>query len=141
MLKQIKHPFEPSSYFELKSTFVAADFPVNAYSKVSSGKNFKVAHPALYKKLVELRNKICEKGGDIPVYMVAANKSLQQMADYLPTSERDLMEIHGFGKTKVVKYGKDFLSVILDYCLENNLTSTIYEKSAELASGKKKKKK
>jgi hypothetical protein len=141
LLKNIKHPFEPTSYFELKSAFVASDFTVNAWSKVSSGKSFKVAHPALYKKLVELRNKICEKGGDIPVYMVAANKSLQEMADYLPTSERDLMEIHGFGKTKVVKYGKDFLSVILDYCLENNLTSTIYEKSAEAGAGKKKRKK
>lgn len=141
MLKNLKHPFDPTSYFELKSAFVASDFPVNAYSKVSSGKNFKVAHPVLYKKLVDLRNKICEKGGDIPVFMVAANKSLQQMAEYLPTSERDLMEIHGFGKTKVIKYGKDFLSVILDYCLENNLTSTIYEKSAEAGSGKKKKKK
>lgn len=141
ILKNIKHPFEPTTYFELKSTFVATDFPVNAWSKVSSGKNFKVAHPALYKKLVELRNKICEKGGDIPVYMVAANKSLQEMADYLPASERDLLEIHGFGKNKAVKYGKDFLSVILDYCLENNLTSTIYEKSVEAGTGKKKKKK
>jgi len=139
MLKNIKHPFEASSYFELKNAFVATDFPVNAYSKVSSGKNFKVAHPLLFKKLVDLRNKICDKGGDLPVYLVAANKSLQEMANYLPTTERELMKIHGFGKTKAVKYGKEFLSLILDYCLENNLTSSIYEKSTETKSDKKKK--
>lgn len=139
LIKNLKHPFQPSQYFEIRNKFVLPDFNVNAYSKTSAGKNIQIKNPILYNKLLALRNKICEPG-DIPLYVVAANKTLQEMAEYLPTTEKELLLIHGLGKTKVSKYGKQFLEVIIDYCLEHNLTSIIYEKSIEDNGGRKKKK-
>jgi uncharacterized protein YpbB len=40
-----------------------------------------------------------------------------------------LERIGGFGKSKVETYGNEFLSIIKEYCLENNLSSNISEKS------------
>lgn len=138
----MRHPFQPAQYFEIRNKFVLPEFNVNAYSKTNTGKNIKVKHPILYHQLLELRNKICDPA-DLPIYLVASNKTLQEMADYLPTTEKEMLLIHGLGKTKVNKYGKRFLKIILDYCMEHNLTSIIYEKSIEVnrISDKKKKKK
>ncbi|MDO9634791.1 MAG: AAA family ATPase [Paludibacter sp.] len=138
LLKNLQHPFAVETYFTLKNKFVMPEFTINAYSKVSSGKNFKVNHPHLYFKLIELRNKICEPE-DTPIYLVASSKTIQEIADYLPLSEKELLQIHGFGKTKVEKFGKLFLDVITEYCLENNLTSRMYEKSVEEKPKRKKK--
>lgn len=139
MLNHLKHPFSVEDYFAVKNNFVIPEFTVNAYAKVSTGKTFHVNHPKLYFQLVELRNKICEPQ-DTPIYLVAGSKTIQEMADFLPLSAKELLQIHGFGKAKVEKYGKLFLDVITEYCLDNSLTSRIYEKSVEEKPKKRKKK-
>jgi len=139
LLNKLQHPFSVEDYFAVKNNFIVPEFTVNAYSKVSSGKTFHVNHPKLYFKLVELRNKICEPD-DTPIYLVAGSKTIQEMADFLPLSEKELLQIHGFGKAKVEKFGRLFLEVITDYCLDNNLTSRMYEKSVEEKPKKKRKK-
>ena len=138
MLNKLQHPFSVENYFTVKNSFVVPDFNVNAYSKVNSGKTFRVNHPKLYFRLIELRNKICEPD-NTPIYLVAGSKTIQEMADFLPLSEKELLQIHGFGKAKVEKFGRQFLEVITDYCLENSLTSRMYEKSVEEKPKKKRK--
>ncbi|MEA4936111.1 MAG: AAA family ATPase [Paludibacter sp.] len=139
LLNKLQHPFSVENYFTVKNSFVIPDFTVNAYSKVSAGKTFKVNHPKLYFRLIELRNKICEPD-NTPIYLVAGSKTIEEMADFLPLSEKELLQIHGFGKAKVEKFGRQFLEVITDYCLDNNLTSRMYEKSVEEKPKKKRKK-
>lgn len=137
IMKNLQHPFSAENYFSLKNKFTVPEFSINAYSKTGTAKNFQTRHPQLYFKLLELRNKICEPD-DTPIYLVAGSKTIKEMADFLPLSEKELLLIHGFGKTKVQKYGKRFLDVITEYCLDNNLTSRMYEKSAEEKSNKRK---
>jgi len=138
IMNKLHHPFSVEDYFSLKNKFTLPDFSINSYSKSSTGKTFNVRHPLLYFKLLELRNKICEPQ-DTPIYLVASSKTIREMADFLPLSEKELLQIHGFGKTKVEKYGKLFLDVITTYCLDNNLTSRMYEKSTEDKPNKRKK--
>lgn len=139
LLKELQHPFSVENYFSIKNDFVVPDFSVNAYSKINTGKTFHVNHPKLYFRLIELRNKICEPE-NTPIYLVAGSKTIQEMADFLPLSEKELLQIHGFGKAKVEKFGRMFLEVITDYCLDNSLTSRMYEKSVEEKPKKKRKK-
>lgn len=127
LMRTIKHPFRAENYFRSKNAFVMPDISINAYSKHSTGKNIKVVNPKLYHLLADLRNKLCETY-DTPVYLIAASKSLLEMSEFLPQTKQELLKIHGFGKAKVEKYGSLFLEVINAWCLENNLTSRIFNK-------------
>lgn len=135
LMKGLKHKFTVEDFFVLKNTFAVPDFNVNAYAKNSSTKPFETRQPELYRKLLTLRNQLCEPN-DLPIYIVAGSKTLIEMSDYLPLNERDLLKISGFGPAKVEKYGKQFLEIIQLYCDANKLTS----KMAELNSSVKEKK-
>lgn len=136
VLKTLKQPFNVEDYFILKNTFIMPEFQVNAYTKTGQNKAVGSRHPKLYFQLLEVRNRICEPL-DLPIYLVAGSKTLLEMADYLPLSEKDLLEINGFGPSKVEKYGEQFLKVIKEYCAANQVSSRIDEKKA----GKKEKEK
>ena len=69
----------------------------------------------------------CEETG-MPIYMIANQNALKEIATYLPFSKKDLMKLSGFGKTKAEKYGDDILDVVKDYCERNNLNSNMSEK-------------
>ncbi len=127
VLKGIKHPFSVEDYFVLKNTFLLPDFTVNAYAKTGTTKQVSSRNPKLFYQLLTLRNKLCEPE-DLPIYLVAGSKTLVEMADYLPLTEKDLLKINGFGPTKVEKYGSQFLEIIQQYCQEHKLTSQMAEK-------------
>ncbi len=67
-----------------------------------------------------LRKKREELGAeeDIPLFLVASNRTLQEMAAQLPSTMSELLHIHGIGPSKAQKYGQKFLSVISEYCKE-----------------------
>jgi hypothetical protein len=137
ILKGVKLKFTVEDYFILKNTFLAPDFNVNAYSKASSSKKLTTRHPELYRKLMNLRNQLCEPN-DLPIYIVAGSQSLNEMSDFLPQNEKDLLEISGFGPAKVEKYGKQFLDIITAYCKEHKLASLMNEKEKRKEKKEKK---
>jgi len=126
VLKSLKMPFAVEDYFLLKNTFLLPDFTVNAYAKTGNTKSVASRHPKLYFQLLTLRNQLCEPA-DLPIYLVAGSKTLLEMADYLPLTEKDLLKINGFGPAKVEKYGSQFLNIIQRYCSENKLSTMMGE--------------
>jgi superfamily II DNA helicase RecQ len=98
------------------------DVKINAYSKTKASKTkaITVKYPNLYFRLLELRNQISDND-NIPVYLIAANKTLVEMADSLPLTEKELLQIHGFGKIKVKKFGPYFLDIIKEFCEDHQL--------------------
>jgi len=128
LFKGLKLKFTVEDYFILKNTFTVPDFSVNAYAKTSSNKKLTTRQPELYRRLMHLRNQLCEPK-DLPIYLVAGSQTLNEMSDYLPQNEKDLLQISGFGPAKVEKYGKAFLDIILSYCKENKLHSLMDEKA------------
>jgi hypothetical protein len=137
LMNGLKLKFTVEDYFILKNTFILPEFNVNAYAKNTSGAKLETRNPHLFHKLMHLRNKLCEPQ-DLPIYLVAGSKTLIEMSDYLPQNEKDLLQINGFGPSKVEKYAKEFLDIILTYCKEYKLTSLMHEK--EKAKEKKEKK-
>jgi ribonuclease D len=138
LMKGLKHKFTVEDYFILKNTFSVPTFDVNAYAKTSSKQKLTTRQPELYRMLMHLRNQICEPR-DLPIYLVAGSQTLNEMSDFLPQNERDLLQINGFGPAKVEKYGKLFLDVILAYCKEHKLQSLMNEKSSSKKEKKEKK--
>ena len=121
-----KEGFNVAVYHEHKNNFVLPSFTVNAYAGAVYKKNDS-PHPILHKELRLLRDKICNEA-DIPIYIVAGTKTIDEMAQYLPQTLDELEKINGFGKAKIKKFGREFLDVILRYSKFNNLSSHIDEK-------------
>ena len=106
--------FSVEAYYKARSLFRKPALVVTSYSRDSKGEQLKSIHPELLTELVQLRNKI-SKEESLPVYIVASVKTLVQMADYLPETEKELLKIHGFGKVKAERFGAQFLEMIHNY--------------------------
>lgn len=57
----------------------------------------------------------------LPIYMVLPQKVLMDVVHFMPVTVIALLEIKGFGKAKVKKYGEDIISIISNYCHESNI--------------------
>jgi ATP-dependent DNA helicase RecQ len=71
----------------------------------------------LFERLRVLRKSLADASG-IPPYVVFGDRTLTEMAAYLPQSTASLQAISGVGSIKLATYGDQFLKVICDYCAE-----------------------
>ncbi len=74
----------------------------------------------LFEQLRKLRKELAD-AQNVPPYVVFADKTLIEMANYLPQSLTSLGRMHGVGEVKLEKYGADFLREISRYCREHGL--------------------
>lgn len=51
----------------------------------------------------------------VPAYIIAHDKTLQEISRRLPKSEKELLAINGFGAAKLAKYGPDILKITSSY--------------------------
>jgi uncharacterized protein YpbB len=86
-----------------------------------------------------LRDEICNDEGK-PIYMVANNKTLIELTNFLPTNEEHLLHISGFGQAKVDAFGDRFLKIIKRFMLENDLSTGMNEIPAKKTKKVKKEK-
>lgn len=117
------------AFHRRKKTFLLPSFNVNAYAGASDQKA-DLAHPSLFYQLKKFRDNICSKK-NLPIYIVAGSKTLEEMANYLPQTLEELEQISGFGKAKVETYGNQFLAMVQEYCRQNNLSSNMAGKPSK----------
>jgi ATP-dependent exoDNAse (exonuclease V) alpha subunit len=122
LISSTYHKFSVELYYQSRNKFKMPDFNVKSYSRGKTSVQLKSNHPDLLNELVQIRNYISENE-NLPPYIVAQTKTLVQMADYMPETEKDLLKIYGFGKKKLERFGAQFLEVINDYISENGLQS------------------
>ncbi|MDX2172942.1 MAG: helix-turn-helix domain-containing protein [Bacteroidota bacterium] len=131
--------FKGFNFKEFIKTKLSLNFSETKVNVYASSKNTKVSkdvlHPKLYKELLLLRDEICNDEHK-PIYLVANNKTLSELTNFLPTNQDHLLKISGFGQAKVDAFGDRFLKIITSYMLEHDLTSNM-----EALKGEKKSKK
>lgn len=88
-----------------------------------------IPNAGLFFKLKNWRDNTCNQQ-DLPIYLVANNNSLKEIAKFLPRTEQHLQLISGFGKAKTSKYGAEILEMVEDYCTEHDLDTNIELKEA-----------
>ena len=126
---KFENSFNVSLFLETRaqSIFLAKEKPKKARKTVIDG----TTNLELFELLRELRNEIA-KENDLIHFQVFTQKALYEMCETLPTNKKELLEVNGFGKVRVEKYGSDILKVIRDYCDENNIETSndvdIFEK-------------
>lgn len=116
------------NFKEFIKTKLSLNFSETKINISASSKNTKISadvkHPKLYRELLLLRDEICNDEQK-PIYLVANNKSLIELTNYLPANEDHLLKISGFGQSKVDTFGNKFLKIIKTYMLENDLESNM----------------
>ena len=66
---------------------------------------------SLFEELRTLRREIAEEQ-DVPAYVVMSDRTLRELARVRPSTERELLEIHGIGEARAERYGARFLRVL-----------------------------
>jgi ATP-dependent DNA helicase RecQ len=112
---------------------IATELPKYKIQK-ESALNF---NSELLAKLKFKRKKLADKA-NIPPYVIFPDKTLIEMATYLPQTENRFGQLHGVGSYKVKKYAKHFLPIIAKYCenSDNELISKVRQKSKKRSSKK-----
>lgn len=77
-----------------------------------------VVYKDLYEELIFIRNELSLQH-HVPLFTIATTSSLKQMADRLPQTLDELLQIKGFGEKKTEKYGQDFIDAISFFKEEN----------------------
>ena len=68
----------------------------------------------LFARLRFLRKQIADKE-NIPPYIVFNDATLQEMAQYQPTTEREMLQINGVGAIKLTRFAQPFMEVIREH--------------------------
>ena len=89
----------------------------------------------LFDLLRQLRKTLADDA-NVPPYVIFPDKTLIEMAIYFPQSEGTMLQLHGVGKVKFVRYGTSFIQTIADYCQINQMK----EKPKGMTPGKLKSK-
>ncbi|QNK76264.1 helix-turn-helix domain-containing protein [Winogradskyella sp. PAMC22761] len=118
LFEGLKAGFDTQQFLSLraKSVFLAKEKPKVKRATVIDG----TTNVELFELLRELRNQIAKRE-DLVHFQIYTQKSLYAMCETLPTTIKELNEVHGMGKTRVAKYGTEILKVITSYCDENDI--------------------
>jgi ATP-dependent DNA helicase RecQ len=65
----------------------------------------------LFEKLRTKRLELAQNLG-VPAFVILSDKTLVALCEALPTDSSSLLDVHGFGKVKITRFGEDFLDVI-----------------------------
>ena len=83
-------------------------------TKVDVERNADILHPQLFARLRSWRSQRAEELGR-PVYGVLTQKSLIGITNCLPTSERELLRMPGFGRKTLEMFGQEILAIVSEY--------------------------
>jgi ATP-dependent DNA helicase RecQ len=77
------------------------------------------ADPALFDRLKKLRKTIADQY-NLPAYIVFSDRTLQDMAEKMPTDKISMLEVSGVGQQKFATYGELFIDEISGFMSEKN---------------------
>lgn len=98
-------------FIKSKSTLMMR---VKRTSGIKAAKVSDIPNPELFERLSGLRKELAESLG-IPAYVVFHNSSLISMCAILPTNIDDFLRVEGVGMRKAERYGRQFMSEIVEY--------------------------
>jgi hypothetical protein len=137
-LQYCKEPFSVTTYLQHKLKFAQTRLNLTCYASGKKQSFSDVPNTELFDTLKRWRDAVVEQSGQ-PIYMVANQNALREIATYLPFTRKDLMKLSGFGKAKADKYGDAILEAVMDYCSKNNLESNMAENEVNPKREKKEK--
>ncbi len=117
LLNELQDGFSISKYLEIRAKTVIKikEKPKKKRKIINAPK-----HAGLFENLRELRL-VLSNADDVPPYTIFTQKSLLELCEYLPETKSQLLQINGFGKKRVEKYGSEILEIIKNYKKEKGI--------------------
>nr|MBP6432831.1 helix-turn-helix domain-containing protein [Ferruginibacter sp.] len=131
-----KNAFSITSFLQHKLKYATPKYNLTCYASSKAEVSIDAANAELYSTLRRWRD-MTVKDEDLPIYMVANHDALKEISTYLPLSKKDLLQITGFGKAKVDKYGDVIIDAVESYCTRYNIETNM---ASKLANPKKERK-
>jgi hypothetical protein len=130
LLEACKDGFNVLATIKAKSKINISDIIGIAYSGTARNTTNTLLspHPILEERLRHWRNEVVQAENK-PVYTVCTNKTLSEVATFLPQTPEELIQISGFGHRKVEQFGDAVLRLVTEYCEEHHLQSHIADKT------------
>jgi hypothetical protein len=126
-LQYCQQPFSVTTFLQHKIKYAQPKLNLSAYASGKKQSFSDIPNPELFDTLKRWRDIVCQDN-HLPIYLVANQNALKEIATYLPFTKKDLMKLSGFGAAKANKYGDEILDVVQDYCSRNNLESNMAAK-------------
>ncbi|MBK9484658.1 MAG: helix-turn-helix domain-containing protein [Chitinophagaceae bacterium] len=123
-LQYCKQPFSVTTFLQYKLKYALPKINLTCYASGKKEVYTDVANTELYNTLKRWRDMTVEEE-NVAIYMVANQATLKEIATYLPLTKKDLLQISGFGKAKVDKYGDDVIEAVEEYCTRNDIKSNM----------------
>lgn len=123
-LQYCKQPFSLTTFLQHKLKFAQPKINLSCYDSGKKETYTDVANTELYNTLKRWRDMKVEEER-VVIYMVANQATLKEVATYLPLTKKDLLQISGFGKAKVDKYGDDVIEAVEEYCRRNGIETNM----------------
>ena len=135
-LEYCKQPFSVTSFLQHKIKYVQPKLNLSVYASGKKQASSDVENVELFDTLKRWRDIICEEN-NLPIFLVANQNALKEIATYLPFSKNDLIKLSGFGKAKAEKYGDEIIDIVQDYCEKYELESNMNAKAESPRKEKK----
>jgi hypothetical protein len=123
-LEYCKQPFSVTGFLQHKLKFALPKFNISCYAAGKKEGYIDVSNTELYNTLKRWRDMTMEEEG-LEIYMVANQAALKDIATYLPLTKKELLQIKGFGKAKVDKWGDDIVESVNEYCHRTGVASNM----------------
>lgn len=126
-LQYCKQAFSVTTFLQHKLQFAQHKINLTCYASGKKETYTDVANTELYNTLKRWRDMKVEEER-VAIYMVANQATLKEIATYLPLNKKDLLQISGFGKAKVEKYGDEIIEAVEEFCNRNAIETNMAEK-------------
>lgn len=115
-------------FMAVKSQTNSANSKLGIFAKITT-------HPELYMQLKKWREDTAANI-DTDLHLIIPTKSIQDLANHLPTTTSDLKKIKGIGEAKIKQFGKEILEIINNYCIKNkiNVYSHFLTRNGEIST-------
>jgi 3-dehydroquinate dehydratase len=123
-MQYCKQPFSVTGFLQHKLKYAQPKINLTCYASGKKEIYTDVANTELYNTLKRWRDMTVEEE-NVAIYMVANQVTLKEIATYLPLSKKQLLQISGFGKAKVDKYGDAVIEAVEEYCTRNDIKSNM----------------
>lgn len=120
-LENCQTGFETMAYIKTRSNAEIDFVPqIKQKAEVPRGYSKNIPYPVLYDEIRRWRNDLADEK-NIPAYMIMQQKSILELVQKLPVTTAALKTVSGMGKARISQFGKDLISMIVNFCADEGI--------------------
>jgi len=93
---------------------VLVEYEIVVTDNIADKEGLNKVQKLLYQRLSEWRKEKADENGH-PVYIISTNKQLFDVVIKAPKTLEELKMIHGFGKKKTERFGKEIIAIVKEF--------------------------